>query len=166
MWFNFDSEDCWVVNFRVETANHPFVQGADDYLQTLEAVDAALIFEGQTQLDQVLVLTAACFPMGGFEPGISDCAYSKVSALVGNVSLLFGLGVELNWYKTIFYQLRWCIEWSTLAFTSRQEHEDEILLLIVADKPTFEAPVSLYLNLRSDFKIKSQKKTFLFPCCS
>ena len=127
MWFNFDSKDCWVVNFRVETANHPFVQGADDYLQTLEAVDAALIFEGQTQLDQVLVLTAACFPMGGFEPGISDCAYSKVSALVGNVSLLFGLGVELNWYKTILYQLGWPIAWETLVFTSTREREGNSL---------------------------------------
>ena len=69
MWFNFDSEDCWVVNFRVETANHPFVQGADDYLQTLEAVDAALIFEGQSQLDQVLVLTASCIPWVDSNPG-------------------------------------------------------------------------------------------------
>jgi hypothetical protein len=39
--------------FRVETANHPFVRAADEYLQSLEAVDAALIFETQTQLDQV-----------------------------------------------------------------------------------------------------------------
>ena len=64
MRFNFDSKNCWVVNFRVETANHPFVQAADDYLQTLEAVDAALIFEGQTQLDQVLV-----FPWVDSNPG-------------------------------------------------------------------------------------------------
>jgi hypothetical protein len=38
---------------RVEAVNHPFVKAADDYLQSLGAVDAALIFEGQTQLDQV-----------------------------------------------------------------------------------------------------------------
>ena len=38
---------------RVEGANHPFVRAADEYLQSLDAVDAALIFEDQNQLDQV-----------------------------------------------------------------------------------------------------------------
>ena len=40
--------------FRIETANHPFVRAADDFLRSLEAVDAALIFETQNELDQVL----------------------------------------------------------------------------------------------------------------
>ena len=34
---------------RVESANHLFVQAADDFLRSQEAVDAALIFETQVR---------------------------------------------------------------------------------------------------------------------
>ena len=39
---------------RVESANHLFVQAADDFLRSQDSVDAALIFETQEQLDQSL----------------------------------------------------------------------------------------------------------------
>ena len=39
---------------RVESANHPFVRAADDYMSSMQSVDAALIFPSKTQLDQSL----------------------------------------------------------------------------------------------------------------
>ena len=39
---------------RLESANHLFVQAADDFLRSQKAVDAALIFEDQMKLDQSL----------------------------------------------------------------------------------------------------------------
>ena len=38
---------------RLEAANHLFVQAADDFMRKQNSVDAALIFEDQTKLDQV-----------------------------------------------------------------------------------------------------------------
>ena len=39
---------------RLETANHPFVRAGDDYLRDRDAVDAALIFETEAELDESL----------------------------------------------------------------------------------------------------------------
>ena len=39
---------------RVESANHLFVQAADDFMRAQDAIDAALIFENQMKLDQSL----------------------------------------------------------------------------------------------------------------
>jgi hypothetical protein len=56
------SENCYHnLGPRVEAANHPFVRAADEYLRSLEAVDAALIFETQSSLDQVPILPKTRF---------------------------------------------------------------------------------------------------------
>ena len=39
---------------RVEAANHMFVRAADDYLKTVDAQDAALLFPSKKELDQSL----------------------------------------------------------------------------------------------------------------
>ena len=39
---------------RIETANHQFVKSADDYLRDRDAIDAALIFKDETDLDESL----------------------------------------------------------------------------------------------------------------
>ena len=39
---------------RLEGANHQFVKAADDYLHDREAIDAALIFKTEQELDQSL----------------------------------------------------------------------------------------------------------------
>ncbi len=39
---------------RLDAANHQFVQAADDYLRDRGAIDAALVFSDEPQLDQSL----------------------------------------------------------------------------------------------------------------
>ena len=47
---------------RVEVSNAPFVEAADNFLSQRDAIDAALVFETETELDQSLY-----FIVGNYE---------------------------------------------------------------------------------------------------
>ena len=52
--FKMQAEKSGMPYVRLEGANHQFVKAADDYLHDREAIDAALIFKTEQELDQSL----------------------------------------------------------------------------------------------------------------
>ena len=56
------SQEIGVPYLRVEVSNAPFVEAADNFLSKREAIDAALVFETEAELDQSLY-----FIIGNYE---------------------------------------------------------------------------------------------------
>ena len=56
------SKDIGVPYIRVEVSNAPFVEAADNFLTKRDAIDAALVFETESELDQSLY-----FIIGNYE---------------------------------------------------------------------------------------------------
>lgn len=93
------SQEIGVPYLRVEVSNAPFVEAADNFLSKREAIDAALVFETEAELDQSLYFIIGNYELRILVLSLDDTSrdpYERLKKLRPIPTAFVGMWIGIN----------------------------------------------------------------------
>ena len=93
------SQEIGVPYLRVEVSNAPFVEAADNFLSKREAIDAALVFETEAELDQSLYFIIGNYELRILVLSLDDTSrdpYERLKKLRPIPTAFVGMWISIN----------------------------------------------------------------------